>query len=147
MYKCFRSSYYPSYSSWMAYGTTFFGTIIENLQIEVEATVFSQFSALKYDDLLQIRDVHIRYEDDVSLGPDRRAFACGFSVESLSARTSDHTFVPKFVHREPGGGLGGGANNSAFKLVELESMSAYLDMDAELFGGLGAKELEVGQVF
>ena len=27
------TSYYPSYSSWMAYGTSFFGTIIENLQV------------------------------------------------------------------------------------------------------------------
>ncbi len=43
MYKCFRSSYYPSYSSWMAYGTTFFGTIIENLQIEVKETFSPDF--------------------------------------------------------------------------------------------------------
>ena len=27
------TSYYPSYSSWMAYGTSFIGTIIENLQV------------------------------------------------------------------------------------------------------------------
>ena len=40
--------YYPSYSNWMSYGTSFIGTIVENLQV-------------------QIRDVHIRYEDDISL--------------------------------------------------------------------------------
>ena len=39
--------YYPSYSNWMSYGTSFIGTIVENLQV-------------------QIRDVHIRYEDDIS---------------------------------------------------------------------------------
>ena len=39
--------YYPSYSNWMSYGTSFIGTIVENLQV-------------------QIRDVHLRYEDDIS---------------------------------------------------------------------------------
>ena len=32
------TSYYPSYSSWMAYGTSFIGTIIENLQV-IELTL------------------------------------------------------------------------------------------------------------
>ena len=29
-----RSSYYPGYASWMSYGTSLIGTIIENLQIQ-----------------------------------------------------------------------------------------------------------------
>ncbi len=37
-----------SYTSWMTFGTSFIGSIVENLQV-------------------QISDVHIRYEDHVSL--------------------------------------------------------------------------------
>ncbi len=91
-------------------------------------------SAQKTHPQLQINDVHIRYEDDISFGPGRN-FACGFRVESLSARTSDRNFVPQFVHREAG-------EVDAYKMVALEKMSTYLDMDAELFGSLDTRDLE-----
>ena len=107
-------SYYPSYSSWMSYGTSFIGTIIENLQV-------------------QIRDVHIRYEDDTTFPS--RPFAFGFSIESLTALSCDHNWTPKFVSREQG-------DIMAYKIVELQNMAAYLNTDAEIFGGLPILELK-----
>ena len=52
------ANYYPSYSSWMNFGTSLIGSIIENLQI-------------------QIRDVHLRYEDHLSF-PRRPEFLFAF---------------------------------------------------------------------
>ena len=39
--------YYPVTSSWLSYGSSYIGTIVENLQLEV-------------------KDVHLRFEDDSS---------------------------------------------------------------------------------
>ncbi len=111
------SSYYPSYSSWMAYGTSFIGTIVENLQIE-------------------IRDVHIRYEDDISFPA--RPFSCGFFVESLSAQTCDENWSRKFVHRDHAS-----AAATAFKLVEIQNTAVYLNTEDEMLGGLSMEELSV----
>ncbi len=99
-------------------------------------TVIFQCSLLTLPNLIiylvKVNDVHIRYEDDLSLD---RPFACGLRLESLAARTSDSTFTPKFVHRETD-------QVNAFKLVALEGMSVYLDMDAELYGDLDTSDLE-----
>ena len=62
---CHPGSYYPSYASWMSYGTSLIGTVVENLQIEINS-------------------VHIRYEDDTSVPG--RPFAAGFYLESLAAQ-------------------------------------------------------------
>lgn len=107
-------NYYPSYSSWMSYGTSFIGNIVENLQI-------------------QIRDVHIRYEDDISCP--ERPFACGFNLTSLSAQACDENGVPKFVHRDPTSAM-------AFKLVELNGMSAYLTRTPDLYGNLSPEAMK-----
>ena len=69
-----QAGYYPSYSSWMSYGTSFIGNIVENLQIE-------------------IRDVHVRYEDDISFPG--KVFAAGFCLERLAAQTCDDTWTPR----------------------------------------------------
>ncbi len=106
------SSYYTSYSSWMSYGTSFIGTIIENLQV-------------------QIRDVHVRYEDDTSFPG--RPFACGISIDSLAAQSCDENWAPKFVFRETG-------NVMAYKIVELQNLAAYLNSaseDEEMYGSIG----------
>jgi hypothetical protein len=42
------TSYYPSYSSWMAYGTSFIGTIIENLQVPLFYSLRIQVTKLNY---------------------------------------------------------------------------------------------------
>ncbi len=109
------AGYYPSYASWMSYGTSFIGTIVENLQIE-------------------IRDVHVRYEDESALP---RPFACGFYLESLAAQTCDELWNPRFVHRDPS------SQKMAFKMVQLQNMAAYLDLDMEAYGDLEPEELAV----
>lgn len=66
------AGYSNSYSSWMSFGTSVIGTIVENLQV-------------------QISKVHLRFEC--------QSFALGFFVESLAAETCDSDWVPTFVHR------------------------------------------------
>lgn len=98
------SSYYPVTSGWLDYGASFIGTIVENLQ-------------------LTVRDVHIRYEDDVSAAG--ATFAAGLTLERLTARTCDAAWAPRFVHRDAAAG-----QLDAFKLVELTGLAAYLDTQA-----------------
>ena len=109
----YSSSYYPSYTSWMTFGTSLIGTIIDNLQVE-------------------INDVHLRFEDDVSIPS--RVFACGISL-SLSAQSCDSNWVPKFVQRDKHG------DNMAFKLIELQNMSAYVNTDTQSFQSVTHEEL------
>ena len=106
------TSYYPSYSAWMSFGTSFIGTIIENLQVKIS-------------------NVHIRYEDDVSIPS--KPIVCGFSLDCLSAQSCDENWIPKFVCREKG-------QKMAFKLVELENMAVYVNNDDELLGSLDNNE-------
>jgi hypothetical protein len=98
----------------MSYGTSLIGTVVENLQI-------------------QINNVHIRYEDDISYPG--RPFAAGFYLESLAAHTCDESWNPRFVHRDPT------AQNMAFKSVELQNMAAYFNLDTEMFGDLEPSQL------
>ena len=110
--------YSGSYASWMSYGTSLIGTVVENLQIEINS-------------------VHIRYEDDISVPG--RPFACGFYLESLAAQTCDETWNPKFVHRDPASQQ---QQIMAFKLVELQNVAAYFNFGCEMFGDLGVEELK-----
>lgn len=106
------NSYYPSYTAWMSFGTSFIGTILENLQV-------------------QICDVHIRYEDTISSG---QLFSCGILLESLSAQSCDQNWIPKFIQREPG-------NSTSFKLVELQSLAMYVNTDGDSFCDIPREEL------
>ena len=102
----------------MSYGTSLIGTVVENLQIEINS-------------------VHIRYEDDISIPG--RPFACGFYLESLAAQTCDDAWSPKFVHRDP---AAPSQQIMAFKLVELQNMAAYFNFDCDMLGDLDVKELK-----
>jgi len=51
------TSYYPSYSSWMAYGTSFIGTIIENLQVPLFYSLRIQVTKLNLL-LLHLQNFH-----------------------------------------------------------------------------------------
>lgn len=94
------SSYYASsYTGWMNYGTSLITNIVENLQ-------------------LNIKDVHIRYEDSITI-PDRH-FCCGLTIESLTAQSCDSNWVPGFT-------ANWAQNQATFKLVELNNLSMYLD--------------------
>lgn len=110
------SSYYASsYSGWMSYGTSLITNIVENLQ-------------------LNIKDVHIRYEDSITI-PDRH-FCCGLTIESLTAQSCDSNWIPGFT-------ANWAQNQATFKLVELNNFSLYLDplKTEEVFSTLESFEL------
>lgn len=101
----------------MSYGTSLVTNIVENLE-------------------LKIRNVHIRYEDAITIP--KNPFSCGITIDSLSARSCDANWKTS------------GSNASSwhqgmasFKLVELESMSFYWDplKEHETFGEIGSTEL------
>lgn len=111
-----ETSYYASsYSGWMNYGTSIVTNIVENLE-------------------LKIKNVHIRYEDCIT-SPNSR-FACGMTIESLSARTCDSHWMFSFMSAWT-------QNQAWFKLVELEAMSFYWDTlsNDETFGNCCPAEL------
>ena len=83
---------------------------------------------------LNIRDVHVRYEDDVT-NP-QQISAMGLTLESLAARTCDEFWSPKFVHRDPALG-----QLDSFKIVSMTNMAAYLDCPAERYSDLSPSEL------
>jgi vacuolar protein sorting-associated protein 13D len=109
------SSYYPVTSGWLDYGASFIGTIVENLQ-------------------LTVRDVHVRYEDDLSIPG--TVFSAGLTLASLTARTCDQTWSPRFVHRDAAQG-----QLDAFKLVELTGLAAYLDPQTAGLADMPCREL------
>lgn len=114
--QCEDSSYYASsYSGWMNYGTSFITNIVENLQ-------------------LKIKDVHIRYEDTITI-PDRH-FCCGLTIESLTAQSCDSNWAQGYT-------ANWSQSQATFKLVELNSLSFYLDpLNAdEIFSKLESNEL------
>lgn len=99
----------------MNYGTSLITNIIENLQ-------------------LNIKDVHIRYEDSITI-PDRH-FCCGLTIESLTAQSCDSNWIPGFT-------ANWAQNQATFKIVELNSLSLYLDPlePDEIFSTLESNEL------
>lgn len=110
------ASYYASsYTGWMNYGTSLITNIVENLQ-------------------LNIKDVHIRYEDSITI-PDRH-FCCGLTIESLTAQSCDSNWAPGFT-------ANWAQNQATFKIVELNSFCLYLDpLEAdEVFSTLESNEL------
>ena len=100
-------------SGWLSYGSSYIGNIVENLQ-------------------LNIKDVHLRYEDDSS----GSMTAVGIMIESLSAQTCDKDWSPSFVYRDPVLG-----QLDAFKLVDLTGLAVYIDTEAESFGDTRPGEL------
>ncbi|KAL4704498.1 hypothetical protein ACJJTC_007617 [Scirpophaga incertulas] len=94
------SGYYAtSYSSWLNYGTGFLANIVENLQ-------------------LKLYDVHIRYEDALTCAPN--AFACGLTVEALTADSCDENWQRGFT-------LLADPDGCSFKLLELQNLAVYWD--------------------
>ncbi|KPM09106.1 DUF1162 domain containing protein [Sarcoptes scabiei] len=104
------SSYYSSsYSSWLNYGSSFINNVLINIH-------------------LKISSLHIRYEDDSTIPG--CSFAAGFIVESLTICSTDDQWQTKFVTRNNPN------DNFLFKLIDLESLSCYFDVDTKLFGRL-----------
>lgn len=101
----------------MSFGTSLITNIVENLQ-------------------LNIKNVHIRYEDSTTV-PDY-PFCFGVAIESLTAQSCDINWIP-------GGFTSNWAQNDAtFKLIELNSLSFYLDslkFDGDFLSGYESSEL------
>lgn len=83
---------------------------------------------------MKINDVHIRYEDTITI-PNYH-FACGITIETLSAQSCDSNWSPGFTQNWQ-------QNQSTFKLVELQSFCVYWDplKPNEKFGDLQSNEL------
>ncbi|XP_055378948.1 intermembrane lipid transfer protein Vps13D [Condylostylus longicornis] len=113
-----ENNYYASsYSGWLSYGSGLATNIIENLQ-------------------LKIKDVHIRYEDSISI-PNFR-FACGVTINSLTAQSCDSNWNPGF-------NSSWSQNLASFKLVELQSFAFYWDRltNDTTFGDCEADDLSI----
>ncbi|RLU23666.1 hypothetical protein DMN91_003872 [Ooceraea biroi] len=109
--------YASSYSSWLSYGTSLVTNVIENLQ-------------------LNIKDVHIRYEDGVTL-PDDNGIAFGITIGALTAQNCDASWIPSCTSWN--------LTDASFKLMELDSLSIYWNhvKKDELFGGLNLGDLAI----
>ncbi|XP_012219117.1 intermembrane lipid transfer protein Vps13D isoform X2 [Linepithema humile] len=109
--------YASSYSSWMNFGTSLITNIIENLQ-------------------LNIKDVHIRYEDGVTL-PEDNGIAFGIRIGALTAQSCDASWIP--------GSTSWNLTDASFKLMELDSLSVYWNhvKKDQLFGGLNLGDLAI----
>jgi len=72
---------------------------------------------------IQVKNVHIRYEDDLS--DPGHPFAAGLTLQELSAISTDENWKPTWV---------AGSSNTTHKLATLGSLSVYWDTDTELIG-------------
>ncbi|XP_046414322.1 vacuolar protein sorting-associated protein 13D isoform X1 [Neodiprion fabricii] len=111
--------YATSYSSWLNYGTSLVTNIIENLQ-------------------LNIKDVHFRYEDDVTLSShDGTGIAFGVTIGALTTQSCDASWIP--------GSTSWNLGDASFKLMELGGLSVYWDhvKKEELLGNLNLGDLAI----
>ncbi|KAG8963047.1 hypothetical protein FRC03_003482 [Tulasnella sp. 419] len=78
---------------------------------------------------ITVRNVHIRYEDKLSV-PDH-PFAAGVTLREFSAQTTDGEWKPTFIQSSAG---------AIHKLGKLESLALYFNTDAESISGLQVDE-------
>ncbi|XP_076167518.1 vacuolar protein sorting 13D isoform X3 [Ptiloglossa arizonensis] len=109
--------YATSYSSWVNYGTSLVTNIIENLQ-------------------LNIKDVHIRYEDGLTLSDDN-GIALGITIGALTAQSCDASWIP--------GSTSWNLTDASFKLMELDRLSVYWNhlKSDEFFGSFNLGDLAI----
>lgn len=87
-----------------SFTAAFTTTIIDNVQI-------------------QVKNVHIRYED--ALSDPGHPFAAGITLQELSAVSTDENWKPTWI---------AGSSATTHKLATLGSLAVYWDTDAELLG-------------
>ncbi|XP_076684056.1 vacuolar protein sorting 13D isoform X4 [Andrena cerasifolii] len=109
--------YATSYSSWVDYGTSLVTNIIENLQ-------------------LNIKDVHIRYEDGLALS-DGSGIALGVTIGALSVQSCDASWIP--------GSTSWNLTDASYKLMELDRLSVYWHhlKPGEFLGSLNLGDLAI----
>ncbi|KAL0077823.1 hypothetical protein F4703DRAFT_1910666 [Phycomyces blakesleeanus] len=74
---------------------------------------------------LSIKNIHIRYEDNLS--DPGHPFACGITLKELSAVSTDGEFKPTFISE---------MTNTIHKLTTLQSLSVYWNTDSPSLSGL-----------
>nr|POE74636.1 vacuolar protein sorting-associated protein 13 [Quercus suber] len=72
---------------------------------------------------IQVKNVHIRYED--ALSDPKHPFAVGLTLQELSAVSTDENWRPTWIQS---------TSTTSHKLATLGSLALYWDTDAELFG-------------
>ncbi|KAI0308206.1 hypothetical protein B0F90DRAFT_1833497 [Multifurca ochricompacta] len=72
-----------------------------------------------------VKNVHIRYEDKISVPG--HPFAVGVTLSSFSAVSVDENWVPAFIE---------GSSKTVHKLAKLEYLAGYFDTDAQSMSGL-----------
>jgi vacuolar protein sorting-associated protein 13A/C len=78
---------------------------------------------------IQVKNVHIRYED--ALSDPGHPFAAGLTLQELSAVSTDENWKPTWV---------AGSSATTHKLATLGSLAMYWDTDAKLFGSGAGEE-------
>lgn len=88
---------------------------------------------------MKIQDVHIRYEDSVSISSKSVAF--GVTMESLSAQSCDANWAPGFSHWAKG--------SESFKILEMQKFAVYwIDVEPNhLLSRLSLGDLAVSKIF
>lgn len=71
-----------------------------------------------------VKNVHIRYEDNISVPG--HPFAVGITLSSFSAVSVDENWVPAFIE---------GSSKTVHKLAKLEYLAGYFDTDAQSMSG------------
>ena len=66
---------------------------------------------------LEIKDVHIRYEDNITFN---RCFSMGIKIDSLSIQSCNEQWSPGYRCRDPG-------DEYSFQLLQLCGFSVYMD--------------------
>lgn len=74
---------------------------------------------------ISVQNVHVRYEDDVSVPG--HPFAVGLTLGGFSAISTDADWKPTFIHNSKEG---------VHKLAQLDSLSIYFDTDSESLAGM-----------
>lgn len=92
---------------------------------ESQGFVASLLGKLLNNIQVTIKNVHIRYEDNISVPG--HPFAVGATLSSFSAASVDENWKPAFIE---------GSSKTVHKLAKLESLAAYFDTDAQSMAGL-----------
>lgn len=108
------SYYSSSYSSWLNYIATLASNVFENLE-------------------LRINDVHLRYEDTITVNGS--SFATGIRIKTLSAQSCDSNWSPNIKISSN--------DVTSFKLIELKDMFIYWDKlnDSNTCNKLSSRDL------
>jgi vacuolar protein sorting-associated protein 13D len=140
------SSYYSSlYFSSMQIGASIVTKVVENLQVgylEISLLLLIRNSFLQcnfhllFDRQLNVRNVHIRFEEEV--GSRTRVIAFGVTLESLTAQSCDSSWNPLSASYS-----NGSSTECSYKTLQLNKFGIYCDTKGERLSHIKPHELRV----